>query len=135
MSLSITNTTSALNSARTNLANVPQGVKDDVKALAKALRSGDLPAARQAYVDLAKQAPEGATLQPGSAFATLGKALAGGDVAAAKTAFASLLRGQIDKPADKPATTDPVKPEPPVSLPPTVSSTGGSAGSTLNAVA
>lgn len=131
MSLSITNAASPLTTVRSQLANVPQAVKDDVKALGKALRDGDVTAARQAYVDLAKQAPEGATLQPGSPFATLGKALATGDVAAAKTAFSNLVRGQIDKPA----TTDPVKPEQPVSLPPTVSSTGGSAGGTLNAVA
>lgn len=132
MNLSITNSNaaSALNSARTRMAAVPQAVKDDVKALGQALRADDLQAARGAFVELAKQAPEGATLQPGSPFAELGKSLAQGDVAAAKTAFASMVRSQIEKPS-----TGPIKPEQPISLPPTVSSTGGSAGGTLNAVA
>jgi len=129
MSLSITNY-AALNTARTNLATVPQAVRDDVKALGKALRSDDLASAREAYVDLVKQAPEGSSFQPGSPFAELGKALAKGDVEAAKTSFSAMIQAKLGG-----ATTDPVKPEAPISLAPTVSSTGGSAGGTLNAVA
>lgn len=127
MTLSITGTGGAAQTARTNLA-VPAPVREDVKALGKALRGDDLPAARAAYVDLVKQAPEGAQFQPGSPFAELGKALVQGDMDTAKAAFAAALRGAAGQ-------SPPIKVEPAISLAPTVSSTGGSAGGTLNAVA
>lgn len=128
MTLSITGTGAAAPAARTIVAAAPAAVREDVKALGKALRGGDLPAARAAYVDLVKQAPEDAQLQPGSPFAALGKALAKGDMDAAKTAFAAALRGAAGQ-------SPPIKVDAPISLAPTVSSTGGSAGGTLNAVA
>ena len=131
MSLSITSSMTALSAARTNLAGVPQGVRDGVKALGQALRAEDLPAAREAYVSLVKQAPEGASFQPGSAFADLGKALVKGDVDGAKTAFTGMVKAQLGRPS-----TIPVQPpQVPAAQQPVVSSTGGSAGGTLNAVA
>jgi hypothetical protein len=93
--------------------------------LAKSMRTGDLSAARKAYADVVKNAPAGASFTPGSPFAEIGKSLAKGDLASAQEAFRSLLRGAIGKHGG-------TAPQPPV---PGVSSTGGTAGAVLNAVA
>jgi len=71
------------------------------KQLAEALQSGNLAAAQQAFAQIQKNAPQGATDQatqastgqPGSrqaAFAALGQALQSGNLAAAQQAFAQL---------------------------------------------
>ncbi len=99
-------------------------------SLARALRTGDVDAAKTAYADVIRNAPEGATLERGSPFARIGKALYQGDVETAKVAFADMVRvakGQL--PPAAPPTTTPVVPAP------TASTTGGVAGSTLNVVA
>jgi hypothetical protein len=130
MNLSISSAAAAASTTRIGQAAVPQPMKESVKALGKALQGGDLTAARGAYVNLLKQAPGGATMTPGSPLANLGKALAQGDIDAAKAAFASLLRNPVG-----PAQSPPIRPELSMSLAPTVSSNGGSAGSLLDAVA
>lgn len=118
----------AFSATRSAAAAIPAAAREGTKQLAQALRAGDLPAAREAYVGLAQQAPEGTTLQPGSPFAQLGKALAQGDIDAAKTAFGELLRGAVGRTPPQPPSTGPIRPEP------STSSTGGMAGGTLNVV-
>lgn len=81
---------------------VGQAVKD----LGKALRADDLEAAKQAYVQIIKSAPEGASWNPGSPIAQLGRALHGGDIAAAKDVMRSALQ-------DIRAMRPPVVPAPP----------------------
>jgi hypothetical protein len=78
--------------------------------LRRALRTDDLPAARQAYVSVVKNAPDGATFPRGSAFADLGKSLARGDVGAAKEAFKAVVREQsgADVAAPRPLLPVPV---------------------------
>lgn len=101
-----------------------------VRDLGKSLRAGDLDAAREAYVDIIRNAPEGATWQKDSGFAQIGKALVQGDLEGAKTAFADTIKGKIGLPAGQDPGTPPS--EPPVPVP---SSTGGASGSLLNVVA
>lgn len=130
MSPIATTSATAFGTARSSAAAaaIPAAARDDAKQLAQALRAGDLPAAREAYVSLAQQAPDGTTLQPGSPFAQLGKALAQGDIDAAKTAFGDMLRGAAGRTPPQPPSTGPIRPEP------STSSTGGTAGGTLNVV-
>lgn len=71
-------------------ATPPSPQREAWSDLRRALRTDDLPAARQAYVSLIKNAPQGATFPRDSNFAELGKALAGGDVGAAKEAFRAM---------------------------------------------
>lgn len=97
-----------------------------MKQLTSALRSGDIDTAKQAYVNLVKNAPEGKTWDPDSDFAALGKALKSGDVDAAKQAFAQMVQDARGKGGDQPPSTMPVP------SPLSTSSTGGVAGSTLN---
>lgn len=62
------------------------------KQLGQALKSGDLGAAKTAYASVVKNAPEGATWNPGSAFAQVGKSLGAGDLEGAKSAFKAALQ-------------------------------------------
>ncbi len=106
---------------------VPTAEGQAFRSLAQSLRAGDVDAAKTAYADVIKNAPEGATLERGSPFAQIGKALHQGDVGAAKVAFADMVKaakGQLP----------PVVTLPPMPVPAT-SSTGGIAGGTLNEVA
>jgi hypothetical protein len=72
---------------------------NDMQALGKALESGDLDAAKEAFASLQANAPKGPPPGGGSGdgkikadFETLAKALADGDVDAAKTAFETLQK-------------------------------------------
>jgi hypothetical protein len=100
-----------------------------VKALAQALKAEDLPAAKEAYVQIVKNAPAGATWKPDSAFAAVGRALRDGDVVAAREAAKAGLQGL--RPPGPPSI--PGDPEPsPTKVP---STTGGTSGTLLNVVA
>lgn len=61
--------------------------------LAKALQSGDLNAAKQAYSSLASSFPQGVANNPNSPLAKLGQALQTGDLSAVQTAFAAMRGG------------------------------------------
>lgn len=108
--------------AAARLAN-PGPLRQANRDLMQALRGDDLAAARQAYDTLAQAIPESHPMKAGSPFARLGEALAAGDMGAAKGAYADIFRSRADR------TTRP--PEPP----PVTSTTGGTAGTLLNAVA
>lgn len=110
--------------------NLPAGSpagRQAMKDLTQALKAEDLGAARQAFVQVLKNAPEGATWKPDSGLAEVGRALMAGDVVAAKEAGKAALQGL--KPQQPPAT--PGEPEPPKAP----STTGGTAGTLLNVVA
>lgn len=106
---------------------VAPGGRQAVKDLAASLQAGDLGAAKQAYVQLVKNAPDGATWNPESAFAQLGRALKAGDLAAAKEAAKAAWQ-------DFRQATPPVIPGVPEPAP-APSTTGGTAGTLLNVVA
>lgn len=106
---------------------VAPGGRQAVKDLAVSLRSGDVDAAKQAYVQLVKSAPDGASWNPESNFAELGRALKAGDLAAAKEAAKGAW--QDFRSATPPVT--PGVPEPAAAP----STTGGTAGTLLNVVA
>lgn len=108
------------------LPGTPTG-RQAVKDLAVSLQSGDLGSARKAYVQIVKNAPDGATWNPESAFAELGRALKSGNLEAAKEAAKAAWKDF--KPATPPVT--PGLPEPA----PASSTTGGTAGTLLNVVA
>ena len=100
------------------------------RSLAQSLRAGDVDAAKTAYAEVIRNAPEGATLERGSPFVQVGAALRQGDLDAAKAAFADMIkaaRGQLPQPS------------PPVVPPAILVSPGapgvGSAGGTLNEIA
>lgn len=106
MSISISSmTTISAVASRPPITPERQAFRD----LAKALNSGDIDGAKQAYGAMIKNAPEGATWNPDAAFAQLGKALKSGDIIGAKTAFASMVRSRLDGGTEQPA--------PPISLP------------------
>lgn len=106
-------------------------IPDNVRQLGKSLRNDDLQGAKQAFADIVRTAPEGASWPKGSAFASLGRALATGDLAAAKQSFAEALRSRLDV----------VKtPGEPVVAPlnttgPSPAAAGGLAGGTIHVVA
>ena len=128
MSLSVN--TSAMQPINAQPMRAPSAEGLAFRSLAKSLRAGDIDAAKTAYADVIRNAPEGATLERGSPFVQIGKALRQGDVDAAKVAFADMLRaakGQV------PPIASPIVP--PAILVAGASTTGGIAGSTLNEVA
>jgi len=108
------------------LSTRPPEQRTAFKELGQALKSGDLAGAKQAYADVVRNAPAGATWNPDSAFAQVGKALASGDVDAAKSAFGDMLKSHHHS-HDTPAL-------PPIVVP-TSSSTGGVAGGIVNLTA
>lgn len=63
--------------------------RQDFEALAKALKAGDLDAAKQAMAKIQKNAPAGAP-KDGGPLADVFKALQDGDLASAQKAFAAL---------------------------------------------
>jgi hypothetical protein len=65
--------------------------------LRRALRSDDLDTAKQAYVNVVRNAPDGATWNPDSPFAQVGKALVAGDMEAAKSAYAAMVKSHIPR--------------------------------------
>jgi hypothetical protein len=99
--------------------------RESFNLLSSALESGDIAAAKKAYVSLAQNAREGAAMKAGSPFAQLGKALAAEDLPAAQASFAKLGRGIVPAPSlpAEPPTAPIVKApslpaEPPVYAPP-----------------
>jgi hypothetical protein len=77
----------------------------NIHDLTKAVRTGDLDGAKQAYADIVKAAPDGATLTRGGAFAQLGKALASGDLGSAKSIIIEAVkaaRGTSPAPSPEP---------------------------------
>ena len=112
----------------TGIVATPSPERQAFGALAKSLRSGDADGAKEAYANMVRNAPEGATWPKGSHFADLGMALVKGDMDAARTAFASMVK-------DKAGALAPVKGGPIVTPSPVPSTTGGDAGSLINVVA
>ena len=131
MNMSVSNSTANPISAMPVRAPSPE--RQDFMALGKALKSGDMDAAKAAYAQAVKDAPAGSTATAGSPFAQLGAALKSGDAGAAKAAFGSMVKNAR---ADHGSGS--MKP-PVVSLPPSItpvaSTTGGTAGGTLSEVA
>ena len=128
MSLSVN--TSAMQPINAQPTRAPSAEGQAFRSLAKSLRAGDVDAAKTAYADVIRNAPEGATLERGSPFVQIGKALHQGDIDGAKVAFADMLRaakGQL------PPVASPIVP--PAILVVNASTTGGIAGGTLNEVA
>jgi hypothetical protein len=70
-------------------ATTYQQRRQSFEALAQALQSNDLTAAKQAYTALAQTIPSGAG-QPNNPFAQIGQALQSNDLPAAQNAFAAL---------------------------------------------
>lgn len=112
--------------ARPQPAN-PEG-RQAVKDLTVALKNGDLAAAKTAYAQMIRSAPEGTNWNTTGPVADVGRALVQGDVVAAKEIAKAAL--QTLKP-ERPLSTTPGEP----STPKTVSTTGGTAGTLLNVVA
>ncbi|MBS0445522.1 MAG: hypothetical protein JSR59_06180 [Proteobacteria bacterium] len=108
-------------SAATRIANR----RDGYAQMAEAMQSGDLDAAKSAFATVVRNAPPGATMQPGGPMAQLGKALASGDLSAAQSTWSTIVQNHQTQPAM------------PISNPTTqvASSTGGTAGATLNVTA
>jgi hypothetical protein len=67
-----------------------------IRALAQALRAGDLGAASEAYATLEAKAPERAARNDGS-FAQLGAALGAGDLPGARAAFANIFTSHLPR--------------------------------------
>lgn len=122
----MTTIANALPSIDRTLPGTPAS-RQALKDLGASLRSGDLDGARQAYVQVIRNAPEGATWNPDSAFAEVGRALKAGNVEAAREAAKAGL--QALRPDASPV--NPGVPEPVVAP----STTGGTAGTLLNVVA
>lgn len=129
MSLSVN--TSAMRPITSQPVRAPSAEGQAFRSLAQSLRAGDVDAAKTAYADVIRNAPEGATLERGSPFAQVGKALLQGDVDAAKVAFADMVKAAQGQ---RPPGAPPVVTLPPVPVP-AASPAGGLSGSTLNVVA
>lgn len=108
--------------------------REAIQSLARSLRAGDLDGARQAFVDVVRNAPEGARWNPDSAFAALGRALQEGDLEAAREAARKAAAEGLGKLRDVRSPTEPGTPLP-IAAQATTASTGGMAGTTLNVVA
>jgi len=105
--------------------------REAVKQLAQAFQNDDLASARQAYVGIVAGAPDGATWNPDSAFATLGRALVAGDLPAAKQAAKealTALRSVKTPPAPGPAVPETM------GTAPAASGADGTCGTLLNVV-
>ena len=133
-----------------------QPANEGLKQLGRSLNAGDLSAARAAYATLENEAPEAAVAQRGNVFARLGKALSDGNIDAAKTAFGGVVKARMEPnpgrtgrplpPVDVAVPSFPRMPVSPGSMPVATaataaastvvrSSTGGAAGSRLDALA
>ena len=76
-----------------------------LQALAKAVQSGDLDAAKAAFANLAKNAPVHSNANASSPLAQIGQALQGGDLTGAQKIMATMYsRGGRDRVADAPAS-------------------------------
>lgn len=97
--------------------------------LGKAIKSSDVPAARTAYAEMIRSAPEGTPWPKESAFSELGRALLTQDLPTARLAYAAMARNGL-------AAMRPHLPGGPSSPPSpagtTASSTGGVAGTLVN---
>jgi len=71
-----------------------------MRDLGKALKSGDLAAASQAYATLATKASDRVTQKADSPFSQLGAALASGDLAGARSAYASIFGSHLPQRGD-----------------------------------
>jgi len=91
----------------------------NIHDLTKAVRTGDLDAARRAYRDIVKTAPDGATLTRGGAFAQLGQALVTGDPDSAKSIIIDAAK------APRGNSTMPVPPPMPSPMPMSMPRDGG----------
>ena len=80
-----------------------------LKALAQALRAGDLAAASESYATLAAKMPERAARNPDGAFARVGAALAAGDIDAARSAFASAFTSHLPERGGEPPAALPAQ--------------------------
>lgn len=114
MSMQISHSTS-LTSA-TGIAQRPHALRNELKDLRLALRSGDLEAASSAYATLASDAPKVLERKPDGAFAQIGAALAAGDLAGARTAFATMVKARLLQHAPTPPMPSDPAPSSPVSL-------------------
>lgn len=110
MSLSINTAAPVATQTTTSVARNP-AERQAFRDLAQALKASDLTAARQAYVAILKNAPEGAQFPRGSAFADVGRALAQGDVAGATAAFKSMVQGRLDGRPQQPPAPVPLPPQ------------------------
>lgn len=107
------NALSATGAGSVSWSSAPTENQRNVHQLGKALRQGDLDSAREAYKNILKNPPEGATWTAGSPFAQIGQALVKGDVATAKSVFTQALkdlRGGSSAPAPLPPAEDPAPP-------------------------
>ena len=102
-----------------------------MRQLTQALRNDDLEGARKAWVEVVRNAPDGATMPKDGAFAEVGRALLAGDMAEAKHVATEFLRERIHgvRPPGQPVT-------PPVTdRGPTPAAAGGMAGGTIDLIA
>jgi hypothetical protein len=115
------------------VANLAKGI--DRKAadnLRDSLKSGDMEGAKQAYSTLTRNVPAAVLSNPNTALSQLGTALQSGDVAGAQQALGDFAKNLH---AYRTSGSLPVSGGP-VSLPePVQSTTGGTAGTLINAVA
>jgi len=112
------------NAANRLMAPTPdKGQAANIHDLTKAVRTGDIDGAKQAYKSIIQDAPEGATWPKDSAFAKLGVALATGHGQAAKAILVDAVRD-----ARSPQTTQPM-PDP------VSTATTGAVGGSLNVTA
>ena len=121
MSISSLQTATA---ARRTMAPTPdRGRHSDIHDLTKAVRTGDLEGAQEAYKNIIEKAPQEASWPQGGAFAKLGVALAAGHIDLAKTIMVDAVRDARD--AREARTPEPMPPTQPMPA-------GTSVGSTLN---
>ncbi len=96
------------------------------------LKSGDVDSASQAFADMTRNVPAKVLNDPNTALGQLNQALQSGDVDAAQKALGSFA-GNVQN--YRAGTTAPVATTNPVTSQPVTSSTGGAAGTVLNAIA
>lgn len=109
--------------------------RDEMKTLAKDVKSGDLEGAQAAFDKLTKNVPASVLSNPNSALGQLGTALKAGDASAAKVALANVaVKAHDVREARSGPSANPVPAPAPAPVPVT-STTGGSAGTLLNEVA
>lgn len=90
---------------------VKPGRQQAREALAEALASGNLDAARSAFGQLSEAAADDRVRRTDGPFARLQAALAGGDLQAASTAFEQMITKQRKDPGTEKATSRPLAQE------------------------